>query len=73
MEKNMGVHIRFWASVAVAVGWSVRVSALSDAPACDWSGASWIGDGKPQPTNDAAFYATIPRRCSEKRSRSRNG
>jgi len=27
---------------------------------CDWSGAAWIGDGKPQPTNDAAFYEDDP-------------
>lgn len=27
---------------------------------CDWTGAAWIGDGKPQPTNDAAFYLDDP-------------
>jgi len=26
----------------------------------DWAGARWIGDGKPQPTNDAAFYEDDP-------------
>jgi alpha-L-rhamnosidase len=26
----------------------------------DWTDAVWIGDGKPQPTNDAAFYADDP-------------
>ncbi|MEI7901053.1 MAG: family 78 glycoside hydrolase catalytic domain [bacterium] len=30
------------------------------AEACDWSAAAWIGDGKPQPTNDAACYADDP-------------
>jgi len=34
--------------------------AVDPKKACDWSGALWIGDGKPQPTNDAAFYQDDP-------------
>jgi alpha-L-rhamnosidase len=32
-----------------------------------WSGAQWIGDGRPQPTNDAAFYADDPAPLFRKR------
>ncbi len=27
---------------------------------CDWTGAAWIGDGKPLPANDEGFYADDP-------------
>ncbi len=30
------------------------------AGACDWSGAIWISDGKPQPADDAACYGDDP-------------
>ena len=49
--------------VAVTAGcvWkeaSAEAAVMADAG--DWSSAAWIGDGKPQPTNDAAFYEDDP-------------
>ena len=44
----------------VILGWAAAVFGQERVPACDWTGAVWIGDGKPQPTNDAAFYSDRP-------------
>ncbi len=47
--------------IAGAVGCAGRPPQPAAEPAeCDWAGAKWIGDGKPQPTNDAAFYEDDP-------------
>jgi alpha-L-rhamnosidase len=48
----------------LALGLALAAGALSaraaESAGCDWTGISWIGDGRPQPTNDAAFYADDP-------------
>ena len=61
--------VRFGRSVSlvlfcacVATGCLSRMLSATPSPEkpCDWAGAVWIGDGKPQPTNDAAFYEDDP-------------
>ncbi len=46
------------AAVMAGCAWrDESAKAVTVADACEWSGAAWIGDGKLQPTKDAAFYA----------------
>ncbi len=42
---------------AGCAGLGLRGGAASEERGCDWTGAQWIGDGKPPSASEAAFYA----------------
>ncbi len=61
--RNLGDWVLVCGLAAAAAGCAWRGSpahTVAAADGCDWAGVAWIGDGKPQPTNDAAFYADDP-------------
>ena len=55
------------AALAGCVGVSPRGRGAASDQAGGWAGARWIADGRPQPTNDAAFYADDPAPLFRKR------
>jgi len=56
--RIVSVALTCFAAGCVWLGGQPKQAASVEA--CDWCGAMWIGDGKPQPTNDAAFYEDDP-------------
>jgi alpha-L-rhamnosidase len=53
--------LRLVVAVMVVMG-AVDISRMigAESGTCDWSDAAWIGDGKPQPADEAGFYADDP-------------
>ena len=63
MRRSVVVSVASCAVAVVAAGcaWlGGAAQGAGPANACDWSGAKWIGDGTPLPTDEAAFYADDP-------------
>jgi alpha-L-rhamnosidase len=48
------------ASVVVWAHWARGGESPAAPSPCDWSEATWIGDGKPQPNNDEGYYDADP-------------